>query len=93
VLRPGEEAADVEGGSIGQHGLAVSSLNVGVVSAVCAAVGARAEEGPTVDSSHGQLSPENGRTIPRVDGKLYYSDRKVPVTYFRTCQACAGRVM
>ena len=72
----GEEAADVEGGWVGQHGLAVSSLYVGVVGAVCAAVGARAEEGPTVDSSHGQLSTENRRAIPPVDGKLYYSDMK-----------------
>ena len=77
VLGSGEEAdRGVEGGWVGQHGLAVSSLCVGVVGAVCAAVGARAEEGPTVDSSHGQLSIEDGRAIPRVDGKLYYSDMK-----------------
>jgi len=67
VLRPGEEAADVEGGWVGRHGLAVSSLCVGVVGAVCAAVGARAEEGPTVDSSHGQLSIGNGRAIPQIE--------------------------
>ena len=77
VLGSGEEAdRGVEAGWVGQHGLAVSSLYVGVVSAVCAAVGARAEEEPTVDSSDGQLSTEDGRTIPGVDGKLYYSDMK-----------------
>jgi hypothetical protein len=74
VRGSGEEAADVEDGRVGQHGLAVGSLYVGVVGAVCAAVGARTEKGPTVDSSHGQLSTEDGRTIPGVDGKLYYSD-------------------
>jgi hypothetical protein len=68
VFGSGEEAADIEGGWVDQQGLAVSSLNVGVVSEVFAAVGARAEEGPTVDSSHGQLSIGNGRAIPQVDG-------------------------
>ena len=76
--RCASEEADrgVEGGWVGQHGLAVSSLYVEVVGPVCAAVGARAEEGPTFDSSDGQLSVQDGRTIPGVDGRLYYSDMK-----------------